>query len=181
MSSLSIAFLNNEYRIAQWGSLYGSPHEAGIDILLFIKDLIETDRIEYFKQKLLLCTLLSDEKEISRAAKPTAPQLNVETGSDIFDLVLDSKEPMTLKNSIESAADSAYCQWGYVINFDAEELEVYRGHNTEELAPDERFYWLEKSTARHSHFHPLKKIYTISFNEIKFLQITTFLQDIGKA
>lgn len=74
-------------------------------------------------------------------------------GGNILSRIL-SKECKKVKNSINFAAYSALCEWGYVIDLDKNTFEVYIGFNEEELTEKDRFYWLEKNSK--GLFHPIK-------------------------
>ena len=101
------------------------------------------------------CTYLSKEdfdeinKNIDEAKKDNPrfswqkfyPELSRDTGGDILKLIM-FKNKTKLKNSLNFAADSFFCEWAYVIDLDKNTYEVYKGFNKEPLDESERFYFL---------------------------------------
>lgn len=59
-------------------------------------------------------------------------------------------------DSYQFAAQSLWCEWCYVIDYDANTFEVYKGFNKHKLAPNERFYDLEEYRDTSTPFHPVK-------------------------
>jgi len=102
------------------------------------------------------CTYLSKEdfdeinKNIDEAMKDNPrfpwqkfyPELSRDTGGDILKLIM-FKNKTKLKNSLNFAADSLFCEWAYVIDLDKNTYEVYKGFNKEPLDESERFYLLQ--------------------------------------
>ena len=118
-------------KIAQYGQWDGYPTGQGRKILAFLHDTYKVYTLETFRLK--KCRFLTDVEidKINQEPDPIAshPQLSRNLGADILDLAT-AVEGLTLINSIEFAADSLFCEWAYVIDFDTRVFEVYRGFNT---------------------------------------------------
>jgi hypothetical protein len=54
---------------------------------------------------------------------------------------------------LEFAADSLFCEWAYVIDFDSNTFDVYKGFNTQPLKETDRFYFLEDKAE--GNYHPV--------------------------
>ena len=141
--------IDGEYKIAQYGQWDGYPSGQGTSVLAFIsKVMADTVTLEHFKSNLRQ-TRWATEEEIEAAwvdagAEPgnefvsvdvgerlyqKYPQLSRDTGAKVLGLVLALPAPLALRNSIDFAMDSLFCEWAYVIDFDANTLEVFKGFN----------------------------------------------------
>lgn len=161
--------LDGEYKIAQYGQWDGYPEGQGKTVLKFLK---EWNR-EVFEEKLRACSFLDDDgiKAINEAIEKAGlrgnwqsryPELSRDAGADILAMVQASESGLKLKNDIEFAADSLFCEFAYVIDLDANVLEVFTGFNKSPLEPGERFFGAaigdEKAAKRRvgDGYHPVK-------------------------
>jgi hypothetical protein len=136
--------LDGLYRIAQYGQWDGYPDGQGADILNFLEGL---DR-ERFEAKLRAASFYTQtelESESDRFKREGInwqrdyPWLSRDAGADILSHVLNQPAGIKLKNSIDFAGDSLMCEWCYVIDLDANRLEVHKGFNKQPLEHHERF------------------------------------------
>ena len=147
--NLIAVFMDGEYKVAQYCQWDGYPSGQGKDILEFLK----TQNLEEFKEKLRLCKFLSDkdvvdfnEKFENKSYKLSDfPEFSRDTGSDILKLILDS-QGLKLQNSISFSGDSLFCEYGYVVDFDKETFEFYKGYNKKEETGRFKEYLDEKSS-----------------------------------
>lgn len=167
-----------EYKIAQYGQMDGYPSGQGVEILDFLKKM---DR-KTFLTSLGSTFQPTDEQiaawwkevghdistsdgfvsmEISQKYKVKHPSLSRDAGADIFKIINDSSEPIPVNHYLKFAAESLFCEWAYVVDFDKNTFEVYEGFNKEPLAKSERFYGL--ITDDSSGYEPvrLKKAYSL--------------------
>lgn len=129
--------IDGEYKIAQYGQWDGYPSGQGTSVLAFIsKVMADTAALETFKSRLRALVWADLEKAQADLDKigpsqfwANHPQLSRDCGSDVLGMVLESDAPMALKNSIDFAMDSLYCEWAYVIDFDSNTFEVFKGFN----------------------------------------------------
>ena len=142
------------------------------------------------------CTYLSKEdfdeinKNIDEARKDNPrfswqkfyPELSRDTGGDILELIM-FKNKTKLQNSLNFAADSLFCEWAYVIDFDKNTYEVYEGFNKEPLDESERFYFLTPIAEKEYRENP-KEYYPVKFvTEYSLGSLPDekdFLEDISK-
>ena len=121
------------------------PDCLGVSILAQVKDIVIQQKLEEYKQKAIDLQLVDDHK------KPTAelieklnltPDLSVRQSMDttkqfgitwyqaLRDYQGELLKSLDLGYMIDNAnfiKDSLFCEWGYIINFDENVLEVYEG------------------------------------------------------
>lgn len=152
--NLICVVLNGEYKVAQYGQWDGYPSGQGSVVLEFLRD--EMDR-ENFISRLKDCRYISEEEHtalweaagagaggfvnmnVSDKFKEHNPQLHRDFGAQVLAHIQDSTGEVLLKDSIDFAQESLFCEWAYVIDLDKNVLEVYKGFNTEKVPASNRF------------------------------------------
>ena len=97
------------------------------------------------------------------------PELSRDTAANILNMVYESENGLKLRDNIEFAADSLFCEWAYVIDLDKGTFEVYQGFNQEPLEPTDRFYGLKPEPGRLQStetYYPVRKIAEYRFTEL---------------
>lgn len=61
-------------------------------------------------------------------------------------------DDLALQNDIEFSGDSLFCEWAYVVDLDANVLEVYKGFNKNPVSPENRFAKYLKDSGE---YHPV--------------------------
>lgn len=145
-----------EYRVAQYGQWDGYPSGQGASIL----DFLRKGNVDGLKTNVLKCSFITnkDYKEmwkefgvdvdkqsfvdgdVSAKFLQKYPQLSRDVGSDILKMIADAEGGLKLQDNYNFAADSLFCEWAYVIDFDKETFEVYQGFNETPLDKNERFF-----------------------------------------
>ena len=140
--------LDGEYKIAQYGQWDGYPSGQGVSVLSFLNNLIEHEAVSVFKNQLKRTSFLTDA-EIEEFDNATTeklkedknydwtsafPHLSRDAGAKILQMVLLADESLKLKNSIDFALDSLFCEYAYIIDLDTMKLEVYKGFNKKRVA-----------------------------------------------
>lgn len=144
--SLIAAQIGGEYKVAQYSQWDGYPSGQGITILNFLRNV----NIENLKRAISECKWITKEEidSINENIRmlPSGyewqkdyPELSRDTGGDIFNVILFSGK-RKLKNDIDFAKDSLFCEWAYVVDFDKGTFEVYEGCNQRPLKEADRFY-----------------------------------------
>lgn len=152
---LTAVFADGQYRVAQYGQWDGYPEGAGVNILHFLRDELDERR---FREELGKLRWADSAKlqELSRRfgadedgfisiddhdrMKRVFPEFHRDTGEDILRLIQNGGVLSgALRNDLEFAGDSLFCEWAYVVDFDARVLEVYKWFNKEPLDVTERF------------------------------------------
>lgn len=171
--NLTIVHKNGEYKVAQYGQWDGYPEGLGVNLLKFLKSV----NMDAFKNAIDNVSFLTQEEfdEINkninnmRAILPNYewqkdyPYLSRDCGGDILNHIV-FKGITKIKNSIEFAADSLFCEWAYVIDLDTNKFEVYKGFNKEKLTEDERFFYLEEKSE--NEYHPVKFMKAYDINNL---------------
>lgn len=171
---LICAHIDGEYKLAQYGQWDGYPSGQGLSVLNFLRNA----NLEDFKRNLRTCSYITDDEwdklwedigvdvskekfvstEVSNRFYNRNPQFNRDMGADILNYITQSPSGIKLRNSIDFAKDSLFCEWAYVIDFDKGTFEVFQGFNERPLDNQERFYTEEepqKSASGHI-YHPVK-------------------------
>lgn len=149
---LTAVYVNGEYKIAQYGQWDGYPDGQGMTALEFARTIATSETRTAFSEKVRKCTWIT-QKEIDRInAKIRSgevknwqkewPELHRDTGAEILGRVMKSADGLALRNDIEFAADSLFCEWAWVIDLDAGTFEGYKGFNHQPLTEEDRFYFL---------------------------------------
>lgn len=156
--NLEVVVLEGEVRVAQYSQWDGYPSGQGITALEFVRDEMNRDE---FTQKVKQSSWITDEQlkqlwvdagadpksdmvsfDVSEKFSKLHTHLSRDCGADIFSLIQKSPNGLKLKNSINFAADSLFCEWAYLIDLDKNTFEVYKGFNETPLSESDRFYFL---------------------------------------
>ena len=168
---LIAAKVDGEYKLAQYGQWDGYPEGQGVAVLDFLVNKMDRDA---FLAALRNCHFVDWQKDVAPelvrfGADPddhysirlddyhrfTAahPEWSRDTGAKILDEI-QSRGGCGLKNDLYFAADSLFCEWAYVLDFDAGTFEVYEGFNKLPLSDRDRFYFLEEKAE--GDYHPVR-------------------------
>ena len=179
---LTIVIKDNETKVAQYGQWDGYLEGAGADILNFLKKY----NLNYFKEKLDNVSFYTDEEEkenwkefaISKGIDPEEkfveytimeeykniyPALSRDVGTDILEMIINNDKPLKLRDSSSFAKDSLFCEYAYVIDFDKNVFEVYKGFNKEPLSDSERFYYLQDINEE---YKPVRLVVSFSLDKL---------------
>jgi hypothetical protein len=166
--NLTMVIHQGKTRIAQYGQFDGYVEGQGSTVLEFLKRLKKNKTMESFKKHLLKIKFIDEnkEKEIDAFLESIGckngwldgkqaekyhqkyPLLSRDNGAVVLELVHKEKNPdkLWLHDQTNFAADSLFCEYAYVIDFDKNTLEVYRGFVKSPLGKKQRFYYLSKQT-----------------------------------
>lgn len=150
--NLTMVYLDGEYKIAQYGQWDGYPEGQGMTCLNFARKLAVDKVKETFIEKLraLQEYTQADIDDINKRIesgelkkwKEVYPALSRDTGGEILDFILGAPLGEKVNISINFAADSLFCEWGWLIDLDNNKFEAYAGFNKEPLTEEDRFYFL---------------------------------------
>lgn len=166
--NLTMVYMDNEYKIAQYGQFDGYPEGAGCLILNFLRGV----KLDYFKEKVKNIQEFTKE-ELARIDtyikmnvmpewKSMYPTLDRDLGCKILSEITFNGQKR-IEKDLKFAADSLYCEWAYVIDLDKNTFEVYKGFNKEKLTEEDRFYFLMKEDAE---YYPVKLVKTYDLNNL---------------
>lgn len=158
--NLTAVMVDGVYKIAQYGQWDGYPEGQGKTALAFAKEHLSTpEGRAAFKRACMRVRFVTDPAEydsMNEAAgvKPRGgmitlaesdrlnrmfPFFDRDHGAKILGMVLGSTGEVRMKNSIDFAGDSLFCEWAYVIDLDKLTLEVFKGFNMKPVPIGERF------------------------------------------
>jgi hypothetical protein len=150
---LIAVYVDGQPRIAQYGQWDGYPEGQGATVLKFLRSLKSKgpgSKRDTFIKRLRGSRWATQENfeainkaigiddsgwmNMDQAAKFKQgwPQLSRDMGGDILQFICDAEVPeggFMLKNSLDFAADGLFCEFAYVIDFDQNVFEVYKGFN----------------------------------------------------
>lgn len=160
---LHCAVIDGEYKVAQYGQWDGYPSGQGTDLLEILRGV----NLDYLKKTIKNCQYLTEDEikviDDDLDWKVTYPYLSRDTGAQIYRFINDNNG-LKLVNKLKFAADSLFCEWAYVIDFDKNTLEVYRGFNEIALTEADRFFFLNEF--REKNYHPVKLVATFDLTNL---------------
>jgi hypothetical protein len=165
------------YKVAQAGRFDGFPHGAGSKVLKFLHHMNRSQ----FVSKVRQCRYIHPDaintikKHYGMDAngfmtigninklKKDIPSLSRDTGTRILDIIARAQQGVALEDSLEFVQDSVLCEWAYVIDFDRNSFEAYKGNNLTALDISERFYTVNRAR---NYCYPVKEISTFSLDDL---------------
>lgn len=187
--NLIIVIKNQEVKIAQYGNSSGYPEVVGLDILNFIS--IERNLTELTNRLSKIYFMSEDDEKLYRSLENKMYEGNLEEmkkaneeisekfplvvmdfgGKFLKEIIICDYEKILLKNSINFAKNSLYCEWAYVIDLDKDIFEVYIGSNLLNLSENDRFFFLQDKNEK---YKPVKLIKSYNFknlpNQLEFVE-----------
>lgn len=189
--NLTAVMCDNKYIVAQYGQWDGYPSGQGVTALEFLKKKFDKD---LFLKK---CELIHQPSEnelkkdyVKCGADPNSewidlktsdkfnalhPYLSRDNGAGILEMIQNATKPFWLKNKIEFAHESLFCEWCYVIDLDKDTFEVYEGFNQCPLNEGDRFYVKDQKTKNGYYSVRLRKTYSLK----KLPSVKKFLEDFA--
>ena len=115
---------------------------------------------------------LEEMKKANEEISEKFPLVVMDFGGKLLkEIIICDYEKMILKNSINFAKNSLYCEWAYVIDLDKDIFEVYKGSNLLNLSENERFFFLQDKNEK---YKPVKLIKSYDFknlpNQLEFVE-----------
>lgn len=167
-------------RVAQYGQWDGYLEDSGLHIVKFLnsfnkdKFFLKLDRFSFIDEKQIFelwrqCGAIHPELvslSTSGRFKEKHPTLYRDMGCEILDYIQDSDKDSCyfLENSLDFAAKSLFCEYCYVIDFDNNSFEIYKGFNKVPLTIEDRFFQL--SDKADPPYYPVKCIKKYSLDKM---------------
>lgn len=173
--NLTCVYMDGEYKVAQYGQWDGYPEGLGVTILTFLKSV----NMESFKAAVSKVSFLTGEEieNINKTIKATRklmpdydwtkdfPHLSRDCGGEILNQIVFNGA-RKVRNSIDFAKDSLFCEWAYVVDLDTNKFEVYSGFNKEPLTAGDRFYFSGEKKEEDYEYYPIKEIAEFDLNNL---------------
>lgn len=173
--NLTMVVKDNEFKIAQYGQWDGDPSEQGKTVLEFLKKADIPEFIKKLDDLSFINISQMSESEIdvlNESADITHPHLSRDHGAKILELVDQGANELLDQHSF---AGHGSCVWAYLIDFDNNNLEVYKGGN-KDIITEGRFLSSDKTLERSNGYEPIILIKTYSLNSLPSLQ--KFVEDL---
>ncbi|WP_320910257.1 hypothetical protein [Citrobacter farmeri] len=162
---LTCVVKDGNYKVAQYGQWDGYYSGAGIGILNFLRDQLNREKFlanlaqTFQPDDGQIETMNAALKAAGKSIAQLYPSMHRDTGDDILELIQNASEPVPLRVDVGFAADSLFCEYAYVVDFDKNTFEVFEGFNHEPLAEGERFYGVESgedTSHRTDKYYPVR-------------------------
>lgn len=157
-----------ELRVAQYGQWDGYPEGQGSTILNYLEntngEAPDFSEVSFASQERIA--------EIE-AADIFPPEFDRDLGALIFELI--GTRPLELINSFNFGADSLFCEFAYVVDYQKREFEIHRGFNTKFPNPEGRFSQLPVE----GDYYPVRLIGKYSFDALP--SVTDLVELVEKA
>ena len=181
---------NGEYKLAKYCQWDGYLTGQGNSITEFLREPGNIEKLrdrtdslafitpEELKEKLV--SVGADPEsvfvkwEVLDAFKKKFPELHRDNGGgDILRLICESEGEFKTINDIDFAADSLFCEFAYVIDFDDNTFSWYSGFCKSPLDPNERFAFLSATAdelmkdREGDHYSPVHQIGSVPLDPDK--------------
>lgn len=130
-------FIDGERELLTYNHFDSYPGGLGNGVLTFMRGV---DNLDTLREQVRGLRLVGEDDEPSAEDRERLGQYHeqVSTGTDWYSLLRGTqgdpaetlKAGVMLEGGSDFAADSLFCEWGYVIDLDREVLEVYQGFQT---------------------------------------------------
>ena len=169
-----MVLVDGEFKVAQYGQWDGYPSYTGTKILEFLRSW---DR-ERFERNVRNAHWLTREEvhktwiesgfvnmEVASKHTDMYPHLSRDTGCGILEFVQEADHGIGLVDSKDFAADSLFCEWGWLVNLDENTLEVYGGFNKSPLTEGDRFLGFDNGDMSDG-YSPIKMIHKFDLDDL---------------
>ena len=156
--------------IAQYGQLDGYPEGQGLTVVAFLhsagnikllkQGLAHTytpteEEVEEFQKALVKqdqehwAAVLRGDVSVRERMKAACPSMSRETSAGILEVVAKAtaEAPVPICLGLEFIHDGLFCEWAYVVDLDAEVLEVFHGLEKEREGSSQRFKGVDGAEA----------------------------------
>ncbi len=188
---ITAVYKDGEFKISQYGQWDHYPDGQGVTILNFIsseenrKRLLDNLSLVYTPTKEVVRQWYIDagdkpdnesgwiDYEVGNLFSKSHPSMSRDMGGKILQYIADSTDPVPINIDTGFFADSLFCEWAYIIDFDSNKFEVYRGFQKEPLTPEDRFYSAELHAKGNSgdQYYPVKIAASFDLNNLPDKQV----------
>ena len=184
---LTCVVWGDEFKVAQYGQWDHYPSGQGVHILSFLRCVMsDPARIEEFFQRIEALSWYTEEElietwkevgvdattqdnvpwDLAKKYFKLFPELSRDTGGKILDYIMLGDVTKVIDDH-DFAADSLFCEWAYVIDLDAMNLEVHGGWQKEPHT-NGRFAGLDPELPewRGERYYPVTLLRTYSLDDL---------------
>lgn len=148
--------MDGEYKLASYNHSDSYPRCLGVELLKFLRELKDDRKLEMFKENLNKVKKISSDEadkleqdcaKVGKSPYDIYPGLLLSV-PEILELIRDMDDEtdgeLIVCDDLSFAADGLFCEWTYVIDFDENTFEVFKGGEKTPLEEFERFYDVEQ-------------------------------------
>ena len=118
------------------------PDGVGADVRMFLEMALTVEGVDGLRKKARRLKVVNDDmtptaEDVAALSRYTNTKVGAQSTQDWYCLLRETQGKLDLilesgyvRDAASFAADSLFCEWGYVVDLDAEVLEVYRGFQT---------------------------------------------------
>lgn len=147
--------VGGKYKVAQYCQWDSYPEGQGTVVLEFLRSKSNRRALLGGARKTVLRTIPE-----AKASGENFAHWSRDTGGEILKIVADAERGIAMLDQIDFAADSVFCEWAYVVDFDKNVLEVFKGFNDKPLKPTARFgamtFPREAPESHPTKYHPIR-------------------------
>ncbi len=167
-----IAFHHKDQTKATYNHFDSYPEGLGVDMLAFLRSAADIDAL---RESVANLQVVSDDvpptsEQIEALAQYAKRNVGTQTLDDWYVLLRETQgDPAAIltagyiEDQFGFGYDSLFCEWGYVIDLDTENFDVYRGFNKTSKAEG---LWMDASKAREGNYGPITRVASFSFNDL---------------
>lgn len=144
--NLTVVILGGKHVVAQYGQWDGGPKGQGLTCLKFCNEILTNQfKKENFIKKLGQVSFYTEQELEHLNNNEISPHNNRNIAAKILYEINNLSDDTRIKlvDSYEFAADSLFCEWGYVIDLDNMTLECYKGFQKKPIPEGQRFSYLQ--------------------------------------
>ena len=185
--NLTVVVHNQEVKVAQYGQYDGFPDSLGVKLLKFFSNPANTENLKKILPKVRLwnekdqkqqdeflesigCTngILNDkQKEEFKKRYPFRyrERYGRLREGQILEVLLEFHhlDELATTDAYDFASDSLFCEWAYVIDYDTNTFEVYKGLNTSGISEEDRILPLYDGE---NDYYPVKIIASFPLDQL---------------
>lgn len=162
--NLTIIKHDGKYKLSQYGQWDGYPSGQGITILNYLKNMNKEDFIKNLNKLIIIDDLSKEEKEVLDKEFKDGQHLELsrDTGGKVLEMI-ESGIAKYHSPHLDFIKNSLFCEWAYVIDFDNNTFEVYKGFIKSPLSKSERFY---QEKPNEGGYYPCKLLIKYNLNKL---------------
>ena len=183
--NLTMVLLKRKIKVAQYGQWDGYPTGQGKTIAKFLQRV----NVEKFKEKVNNVSFIDKQELDTIFEECSGDDIKIQmlpvwysrdTAAEILTWINKGKAKQ-LRNDLEFAADSLFCEWAYLINLDNQTVEVYKGFNKKPLTKKDRFYnlWIREKNNSNK-YNPIKLVKKYKFKDFTVKEMERLEKQLGE-
>lgn len=151
------------------------PDGHGVENLAFVREIVEQGKVDLFKQIARDCKVVDENEkptteDILNLSEQTNLQVSEQSTDDWYCLTRETHGDIKamlecgyILDSKNFPQDSLFCEWAYMVDFDNEVFEVYKGF---QKVPHTEGRFADRTEGREGGYYPVRLIASYKFSEL---------------